>query len=70
MERVHKAIDEIFSTAINLGGTLSGEHGIGMAKSKYMEMQFGKSGMDVMKKIKQALDPDNIMNPGKMFWRG
>ena len=70
MERVHKAIDEIFSTAINLGGTLSGEHGIGMAKSKYMEMQFGPSGMDVMKKIKQALDPDNIMNPGKMFWRG
>jgi glycolate oxidase len=70
MERVHKAIDEIFSTAINLGGTLSGEHGIGMAKSKYMEMQFGKSGMDVMKKIKQALDPDNIMNPGKVFWRG
>jgi len=70
MARVHKAIDEIFSTAIKLGGTLSGEHGIGMAKSKYMEMQFGSSGMNVMKKIKQALDPDNIMNPGKVFWRG
>jgi len=70
MERVHKAVDEIFQVAINLGGTLSGEHGIGMAKSKYMEMQFGASGIAVMKRIKDALDPDNIMNPGKMFWRG
>jgi len=70
MDRVHKAVDEIFQVAINLGGTLSGEHGIGMAKSKYMEMQFGPAGISVMKKIKDALDPDNIMNPGKMFWRG
>lgn len=70
MERVHQAVDEIFKVAISLGGTLSGEHGIGMAKSKYMEMQFGPSGVNVMKKIKEALDPDNIMNPGKMFWRG
>jgi len=70
MERVHKAVDEIFKVAISLGGTLSGEHGIGMAKSKYMELEFGASGVNVMKKIKQALDPDNIMNPGKMFWRG
>lgn len=68
MERVHKAVDEIFNVAISLGGTLSGEHGIGMAKSKYMELQFGSSGVKVMKKIKDALDPDNIMNPGKMFW--
>ncbi len=69
MDRVHKAVDEIFSIAISLGGTLSGEHGIGMAKSKYMELQFGSAGVRVMKKIKEALDPDNIMNPGKMFWR-
>ncbi|HPS59507.1 MAG TPA: FAD-linked oxidase C-terminal domain-containing protein, partial [Spirochaetota bacterium] len=70
MERVHQAVDEIFKVAISLGGTLSGEHGIGMAKSKYMELQFGSAGLNVMKKIKDALDPDNIMNPGKMFWRG
>lgn len=70
MERVHQAVDEIFKVAISLGGTLSGEHGIGMAKSKYMELQFGSAGVNVMKKIKDALDPDNILNPGKMFWRG
>jgi glycolate oxidase len=70
MERVHQAVDEIFKVAISLGGTLSGEHGIGMAKSKYMELQFGPAGVNVMKKIKDALDPDNILNPGKMFWRG
>lgn len=67
MERVHKAVDEIFKVAIDLGGTLSGEHGIGMAKAKYMEWQFGKEGMAVMQKIKDALDPDGILNPGKMF---
>lgn len=70
MERVHQAVDEIFKVAISLGGTLSGEHGIGMAKSKYMELQFGPAGVNVMKRIKDALDPDNILNPGKMFWRG
>ncbi|MFZ5943462.1 MAG: FAD-binding oxidoreductase [Bacillota bacterium] len=67
MERVHKAVDEIFKIAIELGGTLSGEHGIGLAKAKYMEWEFGKEGIAVMKKIKDALDPDNILNPGKMF---
>ncbi len=67
MERVEKAVDEIFKIAIELGGTLSGEHGIGMAKAKYMEWEFGKEGVEVMKKIKDALDPDHILNPGKMF---
>jgi glycolate oxidase len=67
MRRVRLAIDEIFATALELGGTLSGEHGIGLAKAGYMESQFGKPGMDLMKKIKRALDPDNILNPGKIF---
>jgi len=67
MERVHKAVDEIFKIAIELGGTLSGEHGIGIAKAKYMEWEFGKEGIAVMQKIKNALDPDQILNPGKMF---
>ncbi|MDK2822554.1 MAG: glycolate oxidase [Clostridia bacterium] len=67
MERVHKAVDEIFKVAIELGGTLSGEHGIGMAKAKYMEWEFGQEGIAVMQKIKDALDPDHILNPGKMF---
>ncbi|MTI80074.1 MAG: FAD-binding protein [Firmicutes bacterium] len=66
MERVHKAVDEIFKKALELGGTLSGEHGIGMAKSKFLEWELGESGMDVLKKIKNALDPEGILNPGKM----
>ena len=66
MERVYKAMDDIFATAIRLGGTLSGEHGIGLGKLKYMEDQFGPVGMDVMRTIKKALDPNGILNPGKL----
>ncbi len=66
MERVYKAMDEIFDTALKLGGTLSGEHGIGLGKLKYMPAQFGAEGMAVMRSIKQALDPNNILNPGKL----
>ncbi len=67
MARVEKAIDEIFAAAIQLGGTLSGEHGIGIAKRKYMKMEFGENGVDVMRAVKKALDPKNLLNPGKMF---
>lgn len=66
MERVYKAMDEIFTTAIKLGGTLSGEHGIGLGKLKYMEDQFGPVGMKTMRTIKKALDPNCILNPGKL----
>jgi len=67
MERVHQAVDEIFKVALELGGTLSGEHGIGIAKAKFMEWEFGKEGVAVMKRIKDTLDPDGILNPGKIF---
>jgi len=66
MERVYLAMDEIFLGALELGGTLSGEHGIGVQKLKYMSAQFGDSGLTVMRSIKQALDPNNILNPGKL----
>ncbi|BAF60411.1 MAG: FAD-binding protein [Pelotomaculum sp.] len=66
MERVHKAVDEIFKTAISLGGTLSGEHGIGLAKSRYLPWEIGTGGVNVLKKIKEALDPQCLLNPGKM----
>lgn len=66
MARVHKAVDEIFAAALKLGGTLSGEHGIGIAKMKYLGDELGQSGLNVMKKLKEALDPTYIMNPGKM----
>lgn len=67
MERVYKAMDEIFLTALELGGTLSGEHGIGMGKLKYMPQQFGEIGMDIMRNLKHTLDPNNILNPGKLI---
>jgi glycolate oxidase len=66
MDRVHKAVDEIFSAALKFGGTLSGEHGIGIAKMKYLGDEIGQSGLNLMKSIKQALDPSCILNPGKM----
>lgn len=66
MIRVHKAMDDIFAAAIALGGTLSGEHGIGLGKLPYMEDQFGAVGMSVMRAIKKALDPNCILNPGKL----
>lgn len=67
MARVEKAVAEIFAAAVELGGTLSGEHGIGTMKAPFMEMELGKVGLDMMKRIKQAWDPNNIMNPGKIF---
>jgi glycolate oxidase len=67
MARVHQAVDEIFHKAIALGGTLSGEHGIGVAKQKYMELEFGRSGVEVMRRIKKALDPLGLLNPGKLI---
>ncbi|MCM3675471.1 FAD-binding protein [Peribacillus simplex] len=67
MKKVELAVSEIFEAAIELGGTLSGEHGIGTLKSPYMEMELGITGVNMMKKIKEAWDPNNILNPGKIF---
>ena len=66
IERVHKAVDEIFKVALEFGGTLSGEHGIGLAKMKYLGDELGQSGLGLMRSIKQSLDPHFILNPGKM----
>ncbi|MBE3571241.1 MAG: glycolate oxidase subunit GlcD, partial [Bacillales bacterium] len=67
MERVEKAFAEIFEKAIELGGTITGEHGVGAMKAPYLEWKLGTSGIQVMKSIKEALDPHTIMNPGKLF---
>ena len=67
MKKVEDAVSEIFEAAVKLGGTLSGEHGIGTLKSPYMEMELGEVGLLMMKKIKEAWDPNNILNPGKIF---
>lgn len=67
MERVEAAFSEIFDSAIRLGGTITGEHGVGEMKAPYLEWKIGAAGIEVMKGIKQSLDPLNIMNPGKIF---
>lgn len=67
MKRVNTAIDEMFKAALELGGTLSGEHGIGIAKQNYMDWQFNKATLAMMRAIKKAVDPNNILNPGKIF---
>ncbi len=66
MAKVEAALEEIARIALGLGGTLSGEHGIGTLKAPYLEMEVGEVGLDVMRRIKRALDPQNILNPGKM----
>ncbi|WP_022851668.1 FAD-binding oxidoreductase [Limisalsivibrio acetivorans] len=66
MARVEKAIDEIFETALKLDGTISGEHGIGSAKAKYLESELGKGSLIFMDKLKKGLDPKGLLNPHKM----
>jgi glycolate oxidase len=65
--RVEAAIDEIFEQALALGGTLSGEHGIGLAKSKYMEKETNRATILFSRRLKKALDPKGILNPGKVI---
>ena len=66
-EKAEEAVKEIFAEAIRLGGTMSGEHGIGTSKAPYLGMELSDDVMGVMKKIKEMLDPKNILNPGKIF---
>ena len=66
-ERVEQATVEIFATAIELGGTISGEHGVGTLKRPYLEQDIGPAAIDTMRGIKKALDPQDILNPGKIL---
>ncbi len=67
MEKADKAIEEIFAETLKLGGTMSGEHGIGITKAPYIPMELDPAAVAYMKAIKRALDPQNILNPGKIF---
>ncbi len=67
MKRVEAAIDEIFEKTLELDGTLSGEHGVGIAKSKYLESEVGQSTVKFMRKLKKSLDKKDILNPGKVI---
>jgi len=67
MRRIDKALEEIYEAAIAMGGTLSGEHGIGIAKDRFMTMEFSQSAIEIMRGIKRVFDPNNILNPGSFL---
>jgi glycolate oxidase len=67
MERVEKAMHEIFDFAIQLGGTITGEHGVGLAKKKFLPKAIGNASLELLRNLKKTLDPDGILNPGKIF---
>ena len=66
-DNIWAAADEVFRTALDLGGTLTGEHGVGALKRRWLELELGPDVMDVHRSIKNALDPTGILNPGKGF---
>lgn len=70
VRRMEGASADLFKLAIELGGTLTGEHGIGLSKAPYMTLEHDRVAMDVMRSIKKMLDPNNILNPGKMALEG
>jgi glycolate oxidase len=65
-EKLRHAADKIHRAALELGGTVSSEHGIGLARAKYLPEQLGVDAFSVMHSIKMALDPKGLLNPGKM----
>ncbi len=67
MKKVEQMVSEEFSVALELGGTLSGEHGVGTLKRPYLQKALGDVSVEIQKKIKQVLDPQNILNPGKVL---
>jgi glycolate oxidase len=67
MHRIEEAFKEIFAEAVRLGGTITGEHGVGLAKKSFLPGFAGPAQMRVMKELRRALDPKGTLNPGKMF---
>ena len=67
MERTRQFFSEVFKATLEYGGTITGEHGVGLMKAPYMEWQFGPDGVEVMRRIKKSFDPNNILNPGKIL---
>jgi len=68
MARGELAVEEVLKAAVDLGGTISGEHGIGYAKAPYLHFALSPETVEMMKRIKETFDPNGILNPGKMFF--
>ncbi len=67
MQRVHLALEAIVEKTLSLGGTITGEHGVGLAKKPWLKQQLGDASFELMRTVKHALDPHNRLNPGKIF---
>jgi glycolate oxidase len=67
MEKVDQAMGEIFDYAVELGGTITGEHGVGLAKKKFLPKALGDQSLNLMRRLKKCLDPQGILNPGKIL---
>jgi glycolate oxidase len=67
IQKANRAVEELFDFTIELGGTISGEHGIGITKAAYMAREISPESLALMKRIKKAFDPSGILNPGKML---
>jgi len=67
MRRVELAMKEIFAEALALGGTITGEHGVGLAKKAFLKGQYGDASYGLLKRVKRTLDPANLLNPGKIL---
>jgi glycolate oxidase len=70
MKRVELFVDRLFRRVVELGGTLSGEHGIGMTKSRFLGYRFSPAEMELQRRVKSAIDPNGLINPGKYFSGG
>lgn len=70
LEGVLQLSERMVQRAIRMGGTCTGEHGIGLGKQKYLRLEFGETGLELMRTLKAALDPHNLMNPGKLLPAG
>ncbi|MDH5258379.1 MAG: FAD-binding oxidoreductase, partial [Gammaproteobacteria bacterium] len=67
MKRAEQCLDAVFSMVINLNGTLSGEHGVGIEKRDFVDREITPNSLDYMRRIKNMFDPKGILNPDKMF---
>jgi glycolate oxidase len=67
VRRAGDAVTGLFKEVIRLGGTITGEHGVGITKAPYLEIEFSKPAIDLMRRVKTAFDPNGVLNPGKIF---